>query len=95
MSQISPTVEELNEAQAEWMKLAHDAPDAEKRRVFKLMERYPRAYVSGHDGIGVCMLDGMPLSPNIEFNAALATCAVNGGRTDVAWNGKLGKWVRL
>jgi hypothetical protein len=90
-----PTVEELNAIQAEWMKLDPHAPTAEKRRVFALMERYPRKFVSGHDGLGVCMVDGQPTSMPIEFQTALNRCKEFGGRTDVAWNGKLGKWYSV
>lgn len=87
-----PTVQELSDIQTEWMNLQHTAPLAEQQRVFKLMERLPKIYVSGHDGKGVCIASGGPMSVSIDFALAMDTCRKLGGRTDVAWNGQLGKW---
>lgn len=90
-----PSVAELNEIQAAWMALQSDAPEREKDAVLRMMERYPRTYVSGHDGIGICMHGGCPMSRNVSFEQAMQTCKAFGGRTDVAWNGKLGQWYAL
>lgn len=90
-----PTVEELNRIQAEWMAIDPFAPEAEKKRVFKLMEQFPRTYVSGHDGKGVCNHDGQPTSIAIPFDDALARCKALGGRVDVAWHGGRGQWYAL
>ena len=87
-----PTVDELNEIQRAWMDLSAFDSEAEKNRVFRLMERYPSTYVSGHDGLGVVVLDGMPMSTPVEFETALSQCREHGGRVDVAWNGTLGEW---
>ena len=87
-----PCVIKLNNIQREWMALQCDAPDQEKRRVFKLMEHYPNCYVSGHDGHGVCVWQGSPCSISVPFEQAMARCKELGGRTDVAWNGKLWEW---
>lgn len=90
-----PDVDELNDIQAQWMALAPDGPQHEINRVCKLMEKYPRIYVSGHDGNGVCIVYGCPNSMTVPFAQALETCQALGGRTDVAWNGKLGIWYKV
>jgi len=95
MKTTEPTVTELNEIQAQWMALDSNGPKAEIDRVCKLMERYPIIYVSGHDGKGVCIVQGSPLSMTMTFDQAMETCRARGGRTDVAWNGKLGIWYSL
>jgi len=88
-----PTVDELNEIQRQWMALDPHAPEKEIKRVCDMMERYPRRYVSGHDGYGVAMLDGTPMSAHpVPFADALETCRKHGGRVDVAWDGKRGEW---
>lgn len=92
---MKATVEELNEAQADWMALDPHAPIAERKRVFALMERMPKVYVSGSDGAGVCIVDGQPTSMTLTFDKAMERCREYGGRTDVAWNGKLGKWYAV
>jgi hypothetical protein len=90
-----PTVEELNRIQAEWMALDPHAPKAEQHRVLALMKKLPETYVSGHDGVGICMYHGGPTSINVPICYALSRCRNLGGRTDVAWNGKLGLWYSL
>jgi hypothetical protein len=90
-----PTVEELNDIQAQWMALDYNAPVAERNRVFALMKQLPKRYVSGHDGKGVCVVDSGPLCQTVSFDYALELCAKHGGRTDIAWNGKLGQWYAL
>ena len=95
MKTTLPTVSELNDIQAQWMALDSTGPKTEIDRVCKLMEKYPKIYVSGHDGIGVCMYQGQPCSVNVPFEEALKTCHEYGGRTDIAWNGKDGKWYSL
>lgn len=87
-----PNIERLNYIQAEWMALDCFAPEAEKRRVFKLLDEYPNCYVSGHNGIGVCMIDGCPLSMPVPIESALESCKALGGRIDIIWNGKTGQW---
>lgn len=90
-----PTVEELNDIQAQWMALDSNAPEPVKKKVFALMKLYPDCYVSGHDGKGVCMVNGGPMCMTVSVDDALELCAKHGGRTDIAWNGKLGQWYAL
>lgn len=90
-----PTVEELNYIQFEWMQLDPFAPEPEKKRVFAMMRKYPRIYVSGHDGNGVCMIDGQPWTATAAFADAMRHCKEFGGRTDIAWNGCTGKWYAI
>ncbi len=92
---MEPTVAELNEIQAQWMKLDPAAPKPEIDRVCKLMAKYPRKYVSGHNGRGVVMMDGEPMNQAMDFGLCLDLCRKHGGRTDIAWNGKLGIWYSL
>lgn len=90
------TVDELNRIQAAWMALQSDWPEAEKQKVFRDMkEKYPKIYVSGHDGAGVCIIDGIPWSRTKTFDQALADCRELGGSTQVAWNGALGRWYAI
>jgi hypothetical protein len=67
----------------------------EINRVCRLMDDYPKTYVSGHDGKGVCIVSGSPFSMTVPFNQALQTCKELGGRTDIAWNGTKGEWYSL
>lgn len=90
-----PTVDELNAIQAEWMALNPDAPEKEKQRVFALMRRYPNAYISGHDGRGVVVLDGGPINQAMDFQFCIDLCLKLGGRIDIAWNGRIGQWYSL
>lgn len=90
------TVEELNRIQDSWMSLQSDWPEAAKQKVFRAMkDKYPRIYVSGHDGKGVCIIDGIPWSTTKTFDQALADCREFGGSTQVAWNGTLGRWYAI
>lgn len=89
------TATELNAIQAEWMALDAFAPEEEKKRIFRLMERYPTTYVSGHDGRGVCIHHGQPLSMTVPFSQAMAQCKQLGGLDRIAWNGSKGEWYTL
>ena len=88
-------IEQLNQIQAEWMALDSNGPKSEIDRVCKLMSQYPKVYVSGHDGNGVCIVSGSPMSMTVPFAQALAQCKELGGRTDIAWNGTLGQWYSI
>lgn len=94
-----PTLEELNSIQAEWMKVDPCGDKAECARVCKLMERYPKRYISGHDGVGVTMIDGGPCSatalPLHGPTGEIERCRKLGGRVDVIWNGKIGQWEKM
>ena len=87
-AKAAPTVAELNAIQAEWMKLDPNAPEAEKRRVEKLMERIPQTYVGGSEKRSVVNHHGGPLNHPMERRAALELCAKVGGRTDVIFDGE-------
>lgn len=90
------TVEELNRIQDSWMSLQGDWPEAKKRELFREMnEKYPKGYVSGHDGEGMCVKHGIPWSRVKTFDEALADCRELGGSTQVAWNGALGRWYAI
>ena len=92
------TVAQLNDIQSAWMNLKHDAPLAEKQRVFKLMESYPKAYLSSSDGIHAvpfisecpCWADGRPIK---EAKDHIRN--VPGASIDVAWNGAIGRWASI
>lgn len=90
-----PTISELNAIQNEWMALDSNGPKKEIDRVCKLMEKYPRCYVSGHDGKGVVVYHGTPLDQTMEFELCVSLCRQHGGRVDIAWNGMLGQWYAL
>ena len=92
------TVAQLNDIQDAWMDLKHDAPLAEKQRVFKLMEAYPKAYLSSSDGIHAvpfisecpCWADGRPIKEALDHIKD-----VPGALLNVAWNGAIGRWVSI
>ena len=92
------TVAQLNDIQDAWMDLKHDAPLAEKQRVFKLMEACPKAYLSSSDGIHAvpfisecpCWADGRPIKEALDHIKD-----VPGALLNVAWNGAIGRWVSI
>ncbi len=89
------TVERANQIQAEWMKLDPHDTEKEKNRVFAMMREYPTIYVSGHDGFGICIIQGSPFSTPIDFGMALQQCKELGGATHLAWNGTKGEWYSI
>ena len=92
------TVAQLNDIQDAWMDLKHDAPIADKQRVYKLMEGYPKAYLSSSDGIHAvpfisecpCWADARPIKEAKDHIKD-----VPGASTGVAWNGAIGRWVSI
>lgn len=96
-----PNVEELNRIQSAWMKLEHTAPKAEQDKVFKMMEQYPKAYLTiSQDKTTANVVIGAGIAwPNSRATAAavewLKQCDAPGSRTDVAWCGSIGQWVSL
>lgn len=92
------TVAQLNDIQRAWMNLQHDAPLAERQRVFRLMEGYPKAYLSSSDGLSAvpfisecpCWADARPIREALDHIRR-----VPGASMDVAWNGAIGRWVSI
>jgi hypothetical protein len=99
----APSADELNEIQRQWMALDCSAPATEKQRVFKLMERLPKSYVSATSDLSSAspMLDGSPIwgssRPINEAIRVIRDYANRGrnARADVAWVGSEGKWVSI
>lgn len=91
----------LNDIQAEWMALASDDPKADAQRVYKRMEQYPRAYLSITPDFreAGAIVDSMPCwahrRPLAEALQWLRDLDHTNKRTDVAWCGKLGRWVAI
>ncbi len=85
------------------MALDSNAEQAEKNRVFKLMEEQPKTYVTATSDLkkGAPMVDGMPIWSEAR-NIAEAKKWVadygqfrNGVRSDVAWVGAKGIWAAI
>lgn len=99
----APSVDELNEIQRQWMALDCSAPEVEKQRVFKLMDRLPKSYVSASSDLTSAspMLDGSPIwgsgRPIAEAVRVIRDYAIRrrNARADVAWIGSEGKWVSI
>ena len=99
--QTKPTVAQLNEIQAEWMNLDSSAPLAEKQRVFKLMEGYPKSFLSVSSdrtyatpfvNESPCWAESRPIKEAIQF---LNSPSIHNGRTDIGWCGSIGAWVHI
>ena len=103
----TPTVEQLNAAQAEWMKLDSNGPEKEKKRVIALYEAaVPKSYLNVTDDKAMAglIIDGTPMWANRRPLAEAIEAAKQFGshlfspkqiRTDVAWCGGKGEWVSL
>jgi hypothetical protein len=103
MKNTLPTVDELNDIQAQWMKLESTDSEAKKNEVFALMETLPKYYVSASidlkKGFPICN-GGIVWSEEREIKLALAyvsECSqrFSGCRLDVVWVGVLGKWISI
>ena len=101
MKTKSLTVAQLNDIQSAWMDLKHDAQFAERQRVYKLMEGYPKSFLSISSDSkfatpfvndSPCWAESRPLKEAIDF---LSSPSIRNGRTDVAWNGATGRWVSI
>ena len=95
------TVAQLNDIQDAWMDLKHDAPMAEKQRVYRFMEGYPKSFLSVSSDSkfatpfvndSPCWSESGPIKEAIDF---LSSPSIHNGRTDVAWNGAIGRWVSI
>lgn len=88
------TVDEANKIQRLWMELRSEAPDAEKRKVFKAMERYPKRYFSlSSDGrMATAIVGGSPCNQPMP----LEECRKHWGhliKTNLAW--QCPNWIEL
>ena len=86
-------IAELNAIQADWMELSNDAPEKEKKRVFSLMEKIPKAYVSISGNMATVIWNGQPMNRPIPIESALEYHGDIIPEKDIAWNG--GQWVAL
>jgi len=95
------TVQQLNDIQSAWMNLCHNAPIAEKRRVFKLMEGYPKSFLSVSSdrqfatpfvNNSPCWAESRPIGEAIKL---LRSPSIYNGRTDIGWCGAIGAWVSI
>jgi hypothetical protein len=86
-------IDKLNEIQSEWMALSNDASEKEKKRVFSLMEKLPKSYLSISEDMAIVMFDGQPITRPMKIATALE---YHGGiipEKDIAWDN--GKWIKL
>lgn len=86
-------IDELNAIQSDWMAISNDAPEKEKNRVFSLMEKIPKCYLSVSDGVATVMFNGQPLNRPMPIESALEYYCDIIPEKDIAWNG--GQWVAL
>lgn len=88
------TVDLANQIQDQWMALEHTATDAEKHRIFALMDLCPKCYLSVKDDgqLATVIYQGQPLNIPISISECLsiwgAKCNID--RT-MAWQNC--KWV--
>lgn len=86
-------IDELNAIQSDWMAISNDAPENEKKRVFSLMEKIPKCYLSVSDGVATVMFNGQPLNRPMPIESALDYYCDIIPEKDIAWNN--GQWVAL
>jgi hypothetical protein len=94
---------ELNEIHEAWMSLEADAPQAEKARVFAMMEKMPLSCIAATPDLrsGIVMLHGLPIwscaRPIGEAVAYLKNYATRSNKTrfDVVWVGSKRQWAQI
>jgi hypothetical protein len=88
------TVDEANKLQKLWMDLDYNAPEDEKKKVYRAMEAYPKRYfsVSSDGKMATAMIDGGPA--NIPM--PLEECKKHWGHlitSKLAW--QCPNWIEL
>jgi hypothetical protein len=87
---------ELNEIMGRWMAIQSNAPEEEKRKLFKEMDKFPKSYLSvSSDGKRATpMHKGSPCLPDgTSMYDALGYCTEMGIQTTYAWQNS--RWVSL
>ena len=85
---------ELNAIQAAWMELKHDAPKAEQERVFALMEKMPKNYISvQEDGSAIAIWAGQPLNMAMPLEDVIQYHGASLDSVEIAW--KCPNWINL
>jgi hypothetical protein len=94
-----PTVSDLNDIQAAWMSLDLKAPENEKQRVFALMKKLPRSFLSAKEDLSVAMpiIESMPIWAEMRPIDKAKKALINHpkARVDCAWVGEKGVWMPL
>tara|TARA_R100000152_G_C6661649_1_gene100385 strand:- start:379 stop:657 length:279 start_codon:yes stop_codon:yes gene_type:complete len=88
-------VETLNQTNKEWLNLSPDAPEKEKQRVYSLMEKQPKKYISGSHKNGWGIISrGMPLTGSrMELAQVIDLAKSHGIQTKFAWS--CPNWIEL
>jgi hypothetical protein len=91
---MTTNVEELNSIQAEWMALDCNAPKSEQDRVFALMARMPKNYISvNEEGQAVAMWQNQPLNMAMPLADVIEYHGANMDSVSIAW--KCPAWIEL
>jgi len=91
---MTTNVAELNSIQAEWMKLDCNAPKEEQERVFALMEKMPKNYISvNDDGNAIAMWANQPLNMEMPLEDVIQYHGANMDSVEIAW--KCPNWIEL
>ena len=89
------TLDQLNETHREWMALDVNASPNEKQKVFEMMKRHPKGYLSGshENGFGIIM-NGLPVTAyKLPLAAAIQKANALGVQTRFAWSAP--KWIEI
>lgn len=84
---------ELNAIQADWMAISSDSPEKEKQRVFVLMEKIPKVFLSISEEMATVIWNGQPMNRPMSIESALEYHGDIIPEKDIAW--KNGQWVAL
>ena len=90
---VQTRIDELNAIQSDWIALSNDASEKEKKRVFALMEKLPKSYLSISEDMAIVMFDGQPLTRPMKIKTALEYHGDILPEKDIAWTN--GKWIKL
>jgi len=91
---MTTNVAELNSIQAEWMKLDCNAPKAEQERVFALMAKMPKNYISvNEEGQAVAMWANQPLNMAMPLDDVIQYHGANMDSVEIAW--ECPNWIAL
>ncbi len=87
------TVEEANKIQAEWMALESNAPEKKQKRVFALMDKFPKKYLSIHSSgaTAVLVVGGMPCNQPMPIADVIRHFSNENFDRTIAWSAD--KWI--
>lgn len=93
---MNHTIEELNKIQGEWMALETSAPENEKARVYRLMDKCPKSHLTYDHarafGAWSVVFQGGPVTTGVSKEQAVEIAQKHGIQTNAVWTTS-GCWI--